>query len=120
MLSWGYLFHRAYTLQINLGPLLSRVPTASTHNHHTEDESTASNLIEEIRVTGRIVLNVWRLMRHEVFHTHAYRSVYPVSFHIWDLVFLEFLPEFLKTLQFPSSGKELCRCHDSDMKCLID
>jgi DNA polymerase zeta len=72
MLSWGYLFQRAYTLQINLGPLVSRVPTAYADNQHTENESAASNLNEEIRLTGRIMLNIWRLMRHEVFHSYAY------------------------------------------------
>ncbi|XP_033611757.1 DNA polymerase zeta catalytic subunit isoform X3 [Cryptotermes secundus] len=64
MLSWGYLFQRAYTLQINLGPLVSRVPTAS--HQHTGNESATSNFHEEIRLTGRIMLNIWRLMRHEV------------------------------------------------------
>jgi DNA polymerase zeta len=67
MLSWGYLFQRACTLQINLGPLVSRVPTASPDNQHTGYENAASNLTEEIRLTGRIMLNIWRLMRHEVF-----------------------------------------------------
>jgi len=72
MLSWGYLIQRAYALQINLGPLVSRVPTASADNRHSGNESTASALTKEIRVTGRIMLNIWRLMRHEVFHSYAF------------------------------------------------
>jgi DNA polymerase elongation subunit (family B) len=72
MLSWGYLFHRAYTLQINLFPLVSRVPTASTDNRHTENESAVSISMEEIKLTGRIMLNIWRLMRHEVYSTHMH------------------------------------------------
>jgi DNA polymerase zeta len=70
MLSWGYLFHRAYNLQINLVPLVSRVPTARVDNQHAENGSTVSNLTEEIKLTGRIMLNIWRLMRHEVFSAH--------------------------------------------------
>lgn len=69
MLSWGYLFQRAYTLQINLFPLVSRIPNARVDNQHIENESTASNLTEEIKLTGRIMLNIWRLMRHEVYFT---------------------------------------------------
>lgn len=79
MLSWGYLFQRAYTLQINLGPLVSRVPTAS--HQHTGNESATSNFNEEIRLTGRIMLNIWRLMRHEVFQSYTYCNT--SNFCVW-------------------------------------
>lgn len=88
MLSWGYLFHRAYTLQINLFPLVSRVPNARVDNQHTENEITASNLTEEIKLTGRIMLNIWRLMRHEVHFTRMHTVTLPVLNCIthWNLV----------------------------------
>lgn len=78
MLSWGYLFQRAYTLQINLFPLVSRIPNARVDNQHTENDNTASNLTEEIKLTGRIMLNIWRLMRHEVYSTCMHTETLPV------------------------------------------
>ena len=78
MLSWGYLFQRAYALQINLFPLVSRIPNARVDNQHTENNSTASNLTEEIKLTGRIMLNIWRLMRHEVYLTQMCTETLPV------------------------------------------
>ncbi|XP_066995085.2 uncharacterized protein PolZ1 [Anabrus simplex] len=68
MLSWGYLFQRAFNLEINLCPLVSRVPTAKNDSYVKEDDKkdAAPAFSLEIALTGRIVLNVWRLMRHEV------------------------------------------------------
>lgn len=88
MLSWGYLFQRAYTLQINLFPLVSRIPNARVDNQHTENNSTAFNLTEEIKLTGRIMLNIWRLMRHEVYFTWMHTEMLPVLNCIthWSLV----------------------------------
>jgi DNA polymerase zeta len=71
MLSWGYLFQRGYALQMNLGSLLSRVPIASPDKKHAGNGGSATNLTEEVRLTGRIMLNIWRLMRHEVFDSNA-------------------------------------------------
>jgi len=78
MLSWGYLFQRAYTLQINLFPLVSRIPNARVDKQHTENDSAASNFTEEIKLTGRIMLNIWRLMRHEVYFTDMHTEMLPV------------------------------------------
>ncbi|XP_025828919.1 DNA polymerase zeta catalytic subunit isoform X1 [Agrilus planipennis] len=58
MQSWGYLFERSYKLNINLRPLLSR---SSLELKHSDDEQQT-----ELNLTGRIVLDVWRLLRHEI------------------------------------------------------
>ncbi|XP_065226128.1 DNA polymerase zeta catalytic subunit [Planococcus citri] len=66
MLSWGFLIQRGHFLGRNLSQELSRV-RETRQNEPTErppyEEDEYSN---EIKLTGRIVLNVWRLMRHEV------------------------------------------------------
>ncbi|KAF5276245.1 hypothetical protein FQR65_LT04050 [Abscondita terminalis] len=58
MLSWGYLLERAHCLSINLHVQLSR---AELKFNASDDEVNS-----ELKVTGRIVLDVWRLMRHEI------------------------------------------------------
>ncbi|XP_031333154.1 DNA polymerase zeta catalytic subunit isoform X2 [Photinus pyralis] len=59
MLSWGYLLERGTFLHINLHRQLSRVEVkfSSTANDDSENE---------LKLDGRIVLDVWRLMRHEI------------------------------------------------------
>lgn len=58
MLSWGYLVARGYKLEINLLKLLSRTPSV---NVRVTDEDKSS-----LKMTGRIVLDFWRLLRHEI------------------------------------------------------
>lgn len=58
MASWGYLIERGYTLGLNLPPLLSRISNAKTKSEQT--------FSEDFNLPGRIVLDMWRLMRHEV------------------------------------------------------
>ncbi|XP_049954261.1 DNA polymerase zeta catalytic subunit [Schistocerca serialis cubense] len=68
MLSWGYVFKRAFTLEMNLCPEISRVPTAVKESK-LRDNDTDGDMVEfsaEIKIVGRIVLNIWRLFRHEV------------------------------------------------------
>ncbi|RZF41267.1 hypothetical protein LSTR_LSTR010495 [Laodelphax striatellus] len=64
-LSWGYLIERAYTLGMNLNMELSRVRGAEGGGGASryEDEQGGDG---DIRLAGRIVLNVWRLLRSEV------------------------------------------------------
>nr|CAD7426301.1 unnamed protein product [Timema monikensis] len=61
MQSWGYLFQRAFSLGVNLVPLVSRVPLAVRDSFMTDSQEGG-----EMKVAGRVVLNVWRLMRNEV------------------------------------------------------
>lgn len=58
MLSWGFIIDRANTLGINYHSLLSRIRDDKNKNMVHEDGT--------LRITGRIVLDFWRLMRHEV------------------------------------------------------
>ncbi|XP_012275886.1 uncharacterized protein LOC105697279 isoform X2 [Orussus abietinus] len=61
-LSWGYVFQRASRLNVKLTTRISRVPSArGTKDSLTSDFESHS----DIKVTGRIVLDCWRLMRHE-------------------------------------------------------
>jgi len=56
MHSWGYLRERCRHLGRNLNKELSRLII--------ENEQTSE--YEEMKIKGRIVLDVWRLLRHEV------------------------------------------------------
>jgi len=64
-LSWGYVFQRASHLGFNNFTLkISKVPhiqTSSKSDAHTFDKDD----IGEIKVLGRNILDVWRIMRHE-------------------------------------------------------
>lgn len=59
MLSWGYLIERGCILGFNLLSLLSRVPQTKLQKEQNEPSDC-------INVPGRIVLDIWRLMRHEI------------------------------------------------------
>lgn len=62
MHSWGYLRDRCHHLGRNLNQELSRVITVSEMSSEYKEEITNS----EIKIKGRIVLDVWRLLRNEV------------------------------------------------------
>lgn len=70
MFSWGYLLQRAYVLAFNLKTQLSRVFKSSNNDIRDQEkgseQSTFEENEEEIKLTGRIILNVWRFLRHEV------------------------------------------------------
>ncbi|XP_052868750.1 DNA polymerase zeta catalytic subunit [Anopheles cruzii] len=69
--SWGYLIERGYALEMNLMKMLSRVPTASEKVHVVSEEEQ-QELLEMhdysagLKIPGRILLDIWRLMRHEI------------------------------------------------------
>lgn len=56
MLSWGYLLQRAQIINHNLLTLLSRI----------KDNSRSFSDDDGLKITGRILLNIWRLLRHEI------------------------------------------------------
>ncbi|XP_043477466.1 DNA polymerase zeta catalytic subunit isoform X2 [Leptopilina heterotoma] len=63
-LSWGYIFQRAGYLGTNLPSTISRIPGSkcSWESHALDLEALAA----EIKLPGRIVLDIWRIMRHEI------------------------------------------------------
>ncbi|XP_045467770.1 DNA polymerase zeta catalytic subunit isoform X2 [Harmonia axyridis] len=58
MLSWGYLIERCFHLGINIIPDISRVK--DKHLKFNEKETG------DLRISGRVVLDLWRLLRHEI------------------------------------------------------
>uniref|UniRef100_A0A023F1I9 DNA polymerase n=1 Tax=Triatoma infestans TaxID=30076 RepID=A0A023F1I9_TRIIF len=63
MLSWSYLIHRGHLLGINLYSLLGRIKDFS--DVHLEMKLKLNEEFQ-LKVAGRIILNVWRIMRHEM------------------------------------------------------
>lgn len=67
MLSWGFLLERALAFEIDLCSRLGRVQgSSSDSNMDAEKDRWGAAHTSEIKIAGRIILNVWRLMRHEV------------------------------------------------------
>ncbi|KAG2468740.1 REV3L polymerase, partial [Polypterus senegalus] len=64
--SWGYLLQRAAVLNVDLCQQLSRVPGDSKENRFSTDlDEYGSDTMSEIHIIGRIVLNIWRMMKSE-------------------------------------------------------
>lgn len=69
LLSWGYLIERSYVIGVNIKSLLGR-SKINTMNFKDDDSS------HELKIVGRIVLDVWRLLRHEVaLQSYTFESV---------------------------------------------
>ncbi|TMW45044.1 hypothetical protein DOY81_009875, partial [Sarcophaga bullata] len=66
MSSWGFIIERAKYLCLNIAPLLSRVPTQKMREFVDEDRETFTDLDVEMKLCGRILLDVWRLLRSEI------------------------------------------------------
>ena len=69
MLSWGFLLQRGALLGLAMNNLLSRVPGVMERVHNPEDNIEGGYMVEknsDIAILGRIVLNLWRLLRFEV------------------------------------------------------
>ncbi|XP_016928563.2 DNA polymerase zeta catalytic subunit isoform X1 [Drosophila suzukii] len=66
MASWGFVIDRAKHLCFNIAPLLSRVPTQKVRDFVDEDREQFTDLDVEMKLCGRILLDVWRLMRSEI------------------------------------------------------
>ncbi|XP_012055379.1 PREDICTED: DNA polymerase zeta catalytic subunit [Atta cephalotes] len=64
-LSWGYVFQRAFHLGLNNFPLrISRVPHMQIYSKF-DAHAVEKDDIGDIKVSGRNLLDVWRIMRHE-------------------------------------------------------
>ena len=67
MSSWGYLRDRAAYLGINLIGQIGRIPSASPKRATpTSRDDYQYRHTSEFHVIGRIVLNLWRIFKHEV------------------------------------------------------
>ncbi|XP_069463876.1 DNA polymerase zeta catalytic subunit [Ambystoma mexicanum] len=81
MHSWGYLFQRAAALNMDLCQMISRVPDDNKENRFApEKDEYGADTMSEINVVGRIVLNVWRMMKTEVALTNY--TFENVAFHV--------------------------------------
>ncbi|XP_051880157.1 DNA polymerase zeta catalytic subunit [Pristis pectinata] len=81
MHSWSYLFQRAAALEVDLCQMVSRVPDENKENRFApERDEFGATTMSEINLVGRIVLNVWRMMRSEVtLNNYTFENV---AFHI--------------------------------------
>ncbi|XP_053670865.1 DNA polymerase zeta catalytic subunit [Anopheles nili] len=67
--SWGYVIERGYALEMNLLKMLSRVPTAGKVHVSEEEQQELLEMHDYsagLKIPGRILLDIWRLMRHEI------------------------------------------------------
>uniref|UniRef100_A0A8C5Q0F4 DNA polymerase zeta catalytic subunit n=1 Tax=Leptobrachium leishanense TaxID=445787 RepID=A0A8C5Q0F4_9ANUR len=81
MRSWGYLLQRASALNVNLCQQMSRIPDDGNENRFsTEKDEYGAETMSEIHIVGRIVLNVWRMMKSEVALTNY--TFENVAFHV--------------------------------------
>ncbi|XP_025040532.2 DNA polymerase zeta catalytic subunit isoform X2 [Pelodiscus sinensis] len=81
MHSWGYLLQRAAALNVDLCQMISRVPDDKKENRFAaEQDEYGSDTMSEINIVGRIILNLWRMMRNEVTLTNY--TFENVGFHV--------------------------------------
>ncbi len=68
MASWGYVIQRGYAIDINMPALLSRVTSEKISKIVNDEERDVDGMDSEfeIKLAGRIFLNVWRLLRSEI------------------------------------------------------
>ncbi|XP_039603874.1 DNA polymerase zeta catalytic subunit [Polypterus senegalus] len=92
--SWGYLLQRAAVLNVDLCQQLSRVPGDSKENRFSTDlDEYGSDTMSEIHIIGRIVLNIWRMMKSEVtLNNYSFENV---AFHVLHQRFPLFTPRVL-------------------------
>ncbi|XP_066555014.1 DNA polymerase zeta catalytic subunit [Amia ocellicauda] len=94
MRSWGYLLQRASALGTDLCQQLSRVPDDSKQNRFSaERDEYGADTMSEINIIGRIILNVWRMMKTEVtLNNYSFENV---AFHVLHQRFPLFSPRTL-------------------------
>ncbi|XP_022788883.1 DNA polymerase zeta catalytic subunit-like isoform X1 [Stylophora pistillata] len=81
MFSWGFLLERALFFEIDFCSWLSRVKgSSSDSNMDAEKDNWGAAHTSEFKIAGRIILNVWRLMRHEAaLNSYSFENV---AFHV--------------------------------------
>lgn len=81
MHSWGYLLQRASALNVDLCQQMSRIPEDHNGNQFSADKDEyGAETMSEINIVGRIILNVWRMMKSEASLTNY--TFENVAFHI--------------------------------------
>lgn len=76
MASWGYIIQRSQAIKFDLVPLISRIPSQrvakfkpsddENHSQQQHDEFIGFEYDSEYKLHGRILLDVWRLLRGEI------------------------------------------------------
>lgn len=74
MASWGYVIQRSQAIKFDLVPLISRIPSqrvakfkpSDDENHSQHEEFIGFEYDSEYKLHGRILLDVWRLLRGEI------------------------------------------------------
>ncbi|XP_056619644.1 DNA polymerase zeta catalytic subunit [Triplophysa dalaica] len=81
MHSWGYLLQRASALGVDLCQRLSRVPGDAKENRFlAEKDEYGADTMSELHIVGRIVLNLWRIMKTEAaLNNYSFENV---AFHL--------------------------------------
>nr|XP_057925939.1 DNA polymerase zeta catalytic subunit [Doryrhamphus excisus] len=94
MHSWGYLLQRAAVVGVDLCQQLSRVPGDSRDNRFTSDrDEYGADTMTEINIIGRIVINMWRVMKTEVtLNNYSFENV---AFHVLHQRFPHYSPRTL-------------------------
>ncbi|XP_061750084.1 DNA polymerase zeta catalytic subunit isoform X3 [Nerophis ophidion] len=94
MQSWGYLLQRAAVLGVDLCQQLSRVPGDSRDNRFTADrDEYGADTMSAINIIGRVVLNLWRIMKTEVtINIYTFENV---AFHVLHQRFPHYTPRTL-------------------------
>jgi DNA polymerase zeta len=75
--SWGYVIDRArHTLEFDLVPELSRVNNQSTGAAGGKADNWGWTQTSALKITGRHILNIWRLMRGELnLNVYTYENI---------------------------------------------
>lgn len=71
MASWGYLIHRGNVLGMNLMNKISRIPSTKNdkvpvNQPEDEDVNDPGDYFSTVKIPGRILLDVWRLLKNEI------------------------------------------------------
>nr|XP_061806813.1 DNA polymerase zeta catalytic subunit-like [Nerophis lumbriciformis] len=94
MHSWGYLLQRAAVVGVDLCQELSRIPDDSRDNRFAaERDEYGADTMTEINIVGRILLNLWRVMKTEVtLNNYSFENV---AFHVLHQRFPLYSPRTL-------------------------
>ncbi|KAJ8355995.1 hypothetical protein SKAU_G00187890 [Synaphobranchus kaupii] len=94
MRSWGYLLQRASALGVDLCQQLSRVPGDSKENRFlAERDEYGADTMSEINIIGRIIINLWRIMKTEAtLNNYSFENV---AFHVLHQRFPLYSPRTL-------------------------
>lgn len=75
-LSWGYVFHRASVLGKPLNGRISRIPTSKFSWSANKESVDLLESLRDIKLPGRIVLDIWRIMKYEIGYTKLCRTFF--------------------------------------------